>query len=121
MIVAKALFSADVSDDAEAIGAALTETNRQFGEVTLFDLIPLIPTARKRRFRAAVRTLDEVVGKLIDQRRRATHRNEDLLSMLLDAVDEEGNQGMTPRQVRDEVLTLLLAGHETTANALAWT
>ena len=120
-IVAKALFSADVSDDAEAIGAALTEVNRQLGEFSLLDMFWMIPTPRKRRFRAAVQTLDEVVGKIIDARRRATHRNEDLLSMLLDAVDEDSNKGMTPRQVRDEVLTLLLAGHETTANALAWT
>jgi cytochrome P450 len=120
-IVAKALFSADVSDDAEAIGAALTEVNRQLGEFSLLDMFWMIPTRRKRRFRAAVQTLDEVVGKIIDARRRATHRNEDLLSMLLDAVDEDTNKGMTPRQVRDEVLTVLLAGHETTANALAWT
>ncbi len=120
-IVAKALFSADVSDDAEAIGAALTEVNRQLGEFSLLDMFWMIPTPRKRRFRAAVQTLDEVVGKIIDARRRATHRNEDLLSMLLDAVDEETSKGMTPRQVRDEVLTVLLAGHETTANALAWT
>jgi len=120
-IVAKALFSADVSDDAEAIGAALTEVNRQLGEFSLLDMFWMIPTPRKRRFRAAVQTLDEVVGKIVDERRRATHRNEDLLSMLLDAVDEDTNKGITPRQVRDEVLTLLLAGHETTANALAWT
>jgi cytochrome P450 len=120
-IVAKALFSADVSDDAEAIGAALTEVNRQLGEFSLLDMFWMIPTPRKRRFRAAVQTLDEVVGKIIDARGRATYRNEDLLSMLLEAVDEETSKGMTPRQVRDEVLTLLLAGHETTANALAWT
>jgi cytochrome P450 len=114
-IVAKALFSADVSDDAEAIGVALTEVNRQLGEFSLLDMFWMIPTARKRRFRTAVRALDEVVGKIVEQRRHATFRNEDLLSMLLDAVDEETSKGMTPRQVRDEVLTLLLAGHETTA------
>ena len=120
-IVAKSLFSADVSDDAETIGVALTEVNRQLGEFSLLDMFWMIPTARKRRFRAAVGALDQVVGKIIEQRRHATFRNEDLLSMLLDAVDEETSKGMTPRQVRDEVLTLLLAGHETTANALAWT
>ena len=120
-IVAKALFSADVSGDAEAIGAALTEVNRQLGEFSLLDMFKMIPTPRKRRFRAAVSALDQVVGKIIDQRRHTAHRNQDLLSMLLEAVDEETDKGMTPRQVRDEVLTLLLAGHETTANALAWT
>ena len=66
-IVAKALFSADVSDDAEAIGAALTEVNRQLGEFSLLDMFWMIPTPRKRRFRAAVRALDEVVGKIIDR------------------------------------------------------
>jgi cytochrome P450 len=120
-IVAKAMFSADVSDDAEAIGTALTEVNRQLGEFSLLDMFWMIPTPRKRRFRVAVQTLDEVVGKIIVVRRRATYRNQDLLSMLLEAVDEETDKGMTPQQVRDEVLTLLLAGHETTANALAWT
>src|SRR5580704_13882168 len=98
-IVAKALFSADVSDDAEAIGAALTEVNRQLGEFSLLDMFWMIPTPRKRRFRVAVQTLDAVVGKIIEARRRVTSRNEDLLSMLLDAVDEETNQGMTPSQV----------------------
>ena len=120
-IVAKALFSADVSDDAETIGDALTEVNRQLGELSLLDLLWMIPTPRKRRFRAAVRALDQVVGKIVDERRLSTHRNQDLLSMLLEAVDAETDKGMTPRQVRDEVLTLLLAGHETTANALTWT
>jgi cytochrome P450 len=120
-IVARALFSADVSDDTEAIGAALTEVNRQLGEFSLLDMFRMIPTPRKRRFRAAVSALDQVVGKIVEQRRNTAYRNEDLLSMLLDAVDEETNKAMTPRQVRDEVLTLLLAGHETTANALAWT
>ncbi|MGZ6243310.1 MAG: cytochrome P450, partial [Candidatus Binataceae bacterium] len=82
-IVAKALFSADVSDDAGAIGAALTEVNRQLGEFSLLDMFWMIPTPRKRRFRAAVRALDQVVGKIIDERRRSAHRNQDLLSMLL--------------------------------------
>jgi cytochrome P450 len=120
-IVAKALFSADVSDDAEAIGDALTEVNQQLGEFSLLDLLWMIPTPRKRRFRAAVHALDQVVGKIVDERRLSTYRNQDLLSMLLEAVDEETDKGMSPRQVRDEVLTLLLAGHETTANALTWT
>ncbi len=120
-IVAKALFSADLSGDSEAIGRALTEVNRQLGEFSLLDMFWMIPTPRKRRFRIAVRALDQVVGKIVEQRRHTAHRNEDLLSMLLEVVDEETSKGMTPSQVRDEVLTLLLAGHETTANALAWT
>lgn len=120
-IVAKALFSTDVSDAEETIGAALTEVNRQLGEFSLLDLLWMVPTPRKHRFRAAVRALDAVVNRIIEERRRAHYRADDLLTMLLDATDEDTHERMSPSQVRDEVMTLLLAGHETTANALAWT
>jgi len=120
-IVAKALFSTDVSDAEETIGAALTEVNRQLGEFSLLDLFWMVPTPRKHRFRAAVRALDAVVNRIIEERRRAHYRADDLLTMLLDATDEDTHERMSPSQVRDEVMTLLLAGHETTANALAWT
>jgi cytochrome P450 len=70
--------------------------------------------------RRAVKILDEVVYRLIAEgRARGTDRG-DVLSMLLLARDEEDGQGLTDQQVRDEVMTLLLAGHETTANALTW-
>ncbi len=120
-IVAKALFSTDVSGEASAIGRALTEANQQLSQFSLMDLVPLIPTARKRRFRGALSTLDGVVGKMIAARRGAMNRDTDLLSMLLDARDEDTGGFMSERQVRDEVLTLMLAGYETTATALTWT
>ncbi len=120
-IVAKALFTADVSDEAEEIGRAMTLLNRQMAEFSLLDLIPVIPLPRKRRSRVASDTLRRVVGKIVAERRRSFQRSEDLLSMLLDAQDADSGERMSEQQVYDEVLTLLVAGHETTANALAWT
>src|SRR5213078_1500838 len=87
-------------------------------------LVPLpsiVPTPRNLRFRAALRALDKVVLSLIDDRRRAGADRGDLLSMLLAARDEDTGEGLGDQQLRDEVMTLLLAGHETTAMALSWT
>lgn len=124
-IVAKALFSTNVSEDAESIGKGLTLANRQMAEFRLLDLIPGVPTLRKLRFNSAVRNLDQVVRKIVGARRSAEERDaqggDDLLSMLLTARDKDTGERMDERQIRDEVITLLLAGHETTANALAWT
>jgi len=65
--------------------------------------------------------LDRVVYDIIETRRRPGQQQDDLLAMLLVARDEETGAGMTDRQLRDEVMTFLLAGHETTAVALTWT
>ena len=70
---------------------------------------------------APATALDKTIYRIIAERRASPGDNGDLLSMLLLAQDEEGQGGMTDKQVRDEALTLFLAGHETTANALAWT
>jgi cytochrome P450 len=79
-----------------------------------------LPTPGNRLRRAAVRALDEIVLGLIDERRASGEDRGDLLSMLMQARDDAG-QGMTDQQLRDEAATLVLAGHETTANALTWT
>jgi cytochrome P450 len=68
-----------------------------------------------------MRTLDALVVRIFEERRRAPDRAEDLLSMLMSAKDEETREQMTDRQLRDEVMTIVAAGHETTANALSWT
>jgi cytochrome P450 len=123
-IVSRSLFSTDVAGgDTAAVGRAITvsleETNRR-----LFSFLgpPLwVPTARNREYKAAVRVLDEVVFKIIDARRKGQSTGADLLQMLMEARDEETGATMNDRQLRDEVMTLFLAGHETTANALAWT
>ena len=123
-VVAKTLFDAEVEGEEDEIGRALT---------SLIDLFPLLmnpfstylrnlPVPSTLRFRKAIARLDRTIYGIIDERRASGEDRGDLLSMLLLAQDEEGDGGgMSDRQLRDEALTLFLAGHETTANALAWT
>jgi cytochrome P450 len=122
-IVAKTLFDADVSSDADEIGRAMTViqqiANQQFNSV-IPPLPEWIPTWQNRRERQAVEALDRVLARIINERRASGEDKGDLLSMLLLAEDENGER-MTDGQVRDEAMTLFLAGHETTSNALTWT
>lgn len=124
-VVASTLFSADVDDAADEIGASLTELMLMFPVLLhpLSDLIVRLPfLPQVRRFRRALAGLDATIYSLIEERRRTGVDRGDLLSMLLLATDAEGDGGdMSDRQLRDEALTIFLAGHETTANALAWT
>ena len=122
-IVAKTLFDADVSDEAR-IGDAAHFVTEYFGKRfgSLLQLVPpWVPTPANLRLRTAVRKLDEVVYRMIADRRRTPGDRVDLLSILLQAQDADDGSRMTDRQVRDEVMTLFLAGHETTAVALSWT
>jgi cytochrome P450 len=80
----------------------------------------LWPTANNRTLRSAIALLDERVQRMIDERRLAGATTPDLLSHLLRARDESDGSGMSDKQMRDEILTLFIAGHETTANGLAW-
>jgi len=124
-IVGKTLFDADVERDASEVGGALSEIMDLFGYLMfpfaeLMEKVPILPPVR--RFNRARARLDQVVYRIIDERRRGGEDRGDLLSMLLLAEDEEGDRtGMSNEQVRDEAMTLFLAGHETTANLLAWT
>jgi|SRR5579872_367683 len=120
-IVAKTLFSADVSSEADEIGTALTEVLGLFETVLLpfSEWIEKLPFPAVRRFEKARDTLDRIIYGIISERRRNPRDTGDLLSMLLMAQDE--GSGMSDKQVRDESLTLFLAGHETTANAMTWT
>jgi cytochrome P450 len=123
-IVGKTLFDADVESEADEVGGALTEVMELFGYLLLpyAELLDKLPLPATRRFRRARARLDAVIYRIIEERRRAAADRGDLLSMLLLAVDEEGDRtGMTDEQLRDEVMTIFLAGHETTANALTWT
>ncbi len=124
-IAGTTLFGADLASETEEIGAALTEAFSLFRYSTLpyaelldsFDALPL-----NRRFAAARGRLDRTIYRIIAERRATGGDHGDLLSMLLNARDTEGDgSAMTDLQLRDEALTILLAGHETTANALAWT
>jgi cytochrome P450 len=120
-IVAGALFDADVESEAGEIGTALTSILAQFKLAVLpwSAILDRLPLPRRFRFERARNALDRVVYRLIEEHRASGVDRGDLLSMLLAAQDE--GHGMTDVQVRDEAMTLLLAGHETTANALTWT
>jgi cytochrome P450 len=121
-IVTRTLFSTDSEADADAVGRAMTVAIDHVNEYAdaIIRIPPWIPTPKNLRFRRARRTLDALVLRIIDERRKATEKPNDLLSMLMSAQDEETREQMTDRQLRDEVMTLVAAGHETTANALTW-
>jgi len=122
-IVAQALFGADVGERAEDVGEALEAVLAIVAD-PLEMFVPVLrrlPTPQRRRFGRAVTTLDAIIYRVIEQRRQAGAAHaDDLLSMLLHAQDEDGSR-MSDRQLRDECLTLFLAGHETTAINLSWT
>ena len=120
-VVVKTLFDADVSGDAENVGRALSEIVKPFAsQATLkWILDNRLPTPGHRRFYRSVSEIDRIVYRIIAERRAAGYDKGDLLSMLLQAHDDDGSQ-MTDAQLRDEVMTIFLAGHETTALALSW-
>lgn len=123
-IVGKTLFDTDVEAEADEIGAALTSVMELFDFLLLpfSELLEKLPLPHVRRFQKARARLDETIYRIIEERRRSNEDRGDLLSMLLAARDEEGDGGqMNDEQVRDEVMTLFLAGHETTANLMTWT
>jgi len=120
-IVARTLFSLDVAQHAKVISESLTTMNEAMAQAGLSALLPFLPTRTNRRIRAAKRALDDVIWKIIAERRATAAHPDDMLSLLVSARDRETDKPLSDTQVRDEVATFLLAGHETTANALAWT
>jgi cytochrome P450 len=120
-IVVKTLFNADVSSDADRIGSILSQIVKPFAsQATLkWILDNRLPTPGHARFHSRAKQIDDVVYRIIGERRASGRDEGDLLSMLLQAQDEDGSQ-MNDRQLRDEVMTLFLAGHETTALTLSW-
>ena len=123
-IVAATLFNADVGAESTEIGSALDDVFESFtlGYGPLTPLLDLIPSAKKRRFLAGKKRMDATIDRIIGERRTSGEDTGDLLSMLLHATDTEGDgTGMSDQQLRDEAITLFIAGHETTANALTWT
>src|SRR6266699_303503 len=121
-IVGKTLFDADVLGEAEELGKALKVAMQRFNsEMSAVVHIPYTwPTPGNWRVRKAIARLDAIVYQMIEERRRSKEDRGDLLSMLLSARDEDDGSFMSDRQVRDEAMTILLAGHETTAVALIW-
>ncbi|MGB3683766.1 MAG: cytochrome P450 [Rubrobacteraceae bacterium] len=122
-IVGRTLFSADVAEEADGVGAALASVlNLGFQRTGRFAPVPLgVPTPVNRRYRSSVRHLNSVVERLISARQTNGGGRGDLLDMLLEARDADTGAPMDKRQLRDEVMTILTAGYETTARALSWT
>jgi len=119
-IVGRTLFSADLRADAEGVGGALTKMLEAFPQLMLpgGQLLARIPGTELNKLPGEMDELDAIVQRIIDQH-RAEGDNGDLLSMLIEA--QEDGRGMDDAQLRDEVMTLVLAGHETTAMNLTWT
>jgi len=126
-IVGKTLFGSEVDAVAREVSASITALMESFYIMMLpFPwLIERLPFPPLQRMRAGRKKLDEIVYGLIDSRRKSHtdgHYGDDLLGMLLEAQDTEGDgTGMSDAQVRDEAMTIFIAGHETTANAMSWT
>jgi len=123
-VVAKTLFSSDIEDETKEIGEALTAfLNWWFiASMPIGPLITRLPLPINRRYEHSKERLDATIYRLIREHRAGNGDRHDLLSMLLEAQDSEGdNSRMTDKQVHDEAITIFLAGHETTANALTWT
>jgi len=123
-IVSKALYNADMRRDARSISEVGSAVANMYRLITLpfAEQLIKLPLPVSRQFRAARDRLDKLMYGLIAERRASQEDKGDLLSMLLMAQDNEGDGGqMSDTQIRDEILTLFLAGHETTANALSWT
>ena len=121
-IVGRTLFDADVESEASEIGRALTDSMEMLNRFMLpfSGVLERLPTATARRLRRARARLDATIYGLIAERRGSDRDRGDLLSLLLRAREETGSP-MTDAQVRDEAMTIFLAGHETTAVALTWT
>jgi cytochrome P450 len=121
-IVGKALFSINLEKEAhELTGAVITALDYIVYQSRVMLVPPVwVPTPRNRRFRQAVQRLDTAVEDIIRSREKAGEAGNDLLGMLLQAKDAETGQPLTAKEVRDEVITLLIAGHETVASALTW-
>src|SRR6476661_5431590 len=122
-IVGKTLFDVDVESQAAAVGDALTAVMESFWMMMLpfAEVLERLPVPKLRRARMARARLDAIIYRMIADRRAGGGEHGDLLSMLLAAQDEDDGGVMTDQQVRDEAMTIFLAGHETTANALMWT
>jgi cytochrome P450 len=120
-IVGKTLFHADVERDAPEVGEnlqILLEFTMDFRRLLMTP--SWLPTPRNLQAKRAVRNLTHIIDRIIQQRRVSNDDAGDLLSLLIHAQDEDGSR-MTTQQLRDEALTLFLAGHETTASTLSWT
>jgi cytochrome P450 len=123
-IVSQCMFSANVMNDLDKLGPHAVDIAVNYAFQRLqnpFSLPHRLPTPRNRRFQGVMKALDDLVYGLIAERRNSGQPKNDLLDMLLRAQDQDTGEGMSDRQLRDEILTMFAAGHETTAITLTWT
>ncbi|MEO8349719.1 MAG: cytochrome P450 [Acidobacteriota bacterium] len=121
-IVSKTLFDADVERDVDDVGSAFDVVLKEIGSRFRrpFRIPDGVPTPGNLRYRRGVATLNRVINRIVAERRASPADRGDLLSMLMSARDDDG-AAMSDEQLRDELVTLFLAGHETTAIVLSWT
>ncbi len=123
-IVADTLFESTVKEDAKDVAESLTIVIENFNRLIMpfARFMRMLPTSQNRRIQEAEQKLNTTIYRIIRERRKSGEDRGDLLSMLLEARDAESEQAkLSDQEVRDQAMTLFLAGHETTANALAWT
>jgi cytochrome P450 len=122
-VVTRTLFTSSLKpDEISELGDQITFLLDEITERSQA-ILPIgekLPTARKRRFDRGVATINEIIYRLIETRRQSDVKQDDLLSMLIDARYDDSGKGMDDKQLRDELVTIFLAGHETTAIALSW-
>ena len=120
-VVSKALFGADLSDQAyQLTGAVMDALDYLIYQTRTLMMVPdWVPTRQKRDYQKAMKRIEAVVNRLID-RRSLEEPGEDFLGLLLGARDDKGQRMLSRKEVRDEVVTLLIAGHETVASSLTW-
>lgn len=122
-VVVRALFSTALSKEevqtvADVFTPLLEETNSRIAFPIQF--LHKLPTKRNTTYRENIDKLDQIIFRIIKERRTASKPNADLLQMLMDARDEESGEPLDDQELRDEVMTVFIAGHETTANAMSW-
>ncbi|MBU9721696.1 cytochrome P450 [Bacillus alkalicola] len=122
-IISKTMFSMEFDKGATVIGGPMEEVMKSAVRRmrSIFPLPLWIPVKKNRKYKQAVKELDKVLFGLIGERKETAMEHEDLLGVLMRAKDETNGLGMEDDQLRDELMTIFLAGHETTANALTWT
>jgi cytochrome P450 len=120
-IVSKTLFDAHVTQEdttGQAVATVLRLADQRFNRI--FQIPDWLPTSENRRMKAAIQHLDELIQGFINERRATSEDKGDLLSMMIAATDDENGARMSDKQLRDEVMTVFGAGHETTAVTLTW-
>ena len=122
-VITQTMFSTSVLDKIDRIAPSLDILLRYAARTIVSPLtLPLyVPTPANQKFKQALGIIDAVIYGIIEQRRKTSWAQNDLLEMLLKARDDSSGEKMTDRQIRDEVITIFSAGHETTANLLSWT